>query len=143
MHAPRVQAAIGVPLIHIVDATAREIRKSGAKKVGLLGTRLTMEREFFKHRLNQADLAVVVPDEAERAFIQRTINDELVKSVFLPERKRDFLGIIGRLQAQGAEGVILGCTEIPLLVQQQDAPVPVFDTTRLHALAAVEFALAG
>ncbi len=141
MHAERVRAAVSVPLIHIVEATAKQIRSKGMKKVGLLGTRMTMEREFYRKKLNDAGIEVVVPEKDEREFIQRTINDELVKTLFLPKSKQGFLDIIQKLQKQGAEGVILGCTEIPLLIKQEDTDLPVFDTTRIHSLAAVDFAL--
>jgi aspartate racemase len=141
MHAERVQAAIGVPLIHLIDSTAREIRRGGLDKIGLLGTRLTMERDFYAKRLNASGIDVVVPDKDERDFIHRTIDDELVKSIFLPERRLEFIQIIRGLAARGAQGVVLGCTEIPLLVEPGQSPLPAFDTTRIHALAAVEFAL--
>jgi aspartate racemase len=141
MHAERVQAAVPVPLIHIVEATAKQIRLKGMKRIGLLGTRMTMEREFYRKKLNDAGIEVLVPDKDEREFIQRTINDELVKNLFLPKSKEGFLEIIERLKSQGAEGVILGCTEIPLLVKQEDTDLPVFDTTLIHSLAAVDFAL--
>jgi aspartate racemase len=141
MHAERVQAAVPVPLIHIVEATAKQIHMKGMKKIGLLGTRMTMEREFYRKKLNDANIEVLVPEKEEREFIQRTINDELVKNLFLPKSKQGFLDIIQRLQTQGAEGVVLGCTEIPLLIKQEDTDLPVFDTTRLHSLAAVDFAL--
>lgn len=141
MHAERVQAAVPVPLIHIVEATARQIRMRSMKKIGLLGTRMTMEREFYRNKLIEAGLEVAVPEKEEREFIQRTINDELVKNVFLPKSKQGFLEIINGLKAQGAEGAILGCTEIPLLIKQEDTDLPVFDTTRIHSLAAVDFAL--
>jgi aspartate racemase len=141
MHAERVQEAVSVPLIHIVDATSKQIRMEGMKKIGLLGTRMTMEKEFYRKKLNDAGIEVVIPEKEEREFIQRTINDELVKTLFLPKSKQGFLDIIQRLQGQGAEGVILGCTEIPLLIKQEDTNLPVFDTTRIHSLAAVDFAL--
>jgi aspartate racemase len=141
MHAERVQAAVPVPLIHIVEATAKQIRLKSMKKVGLLGTRMTMEREFYRKKLNDAGIEVLVPEKDEREFIQRTINDELVKNIFLPRSKQGFLDIIRKLQKQGAEGVILGCTEIPLLIKQEDTDLPVFDTTRIHSLAAVDLAL--
>lgn len=141
MHAERVQAAVPVPLIHIVEVTAKQIRMRSMKKIGLLGTRMTMEREFYRNKLIEAGLEVAVPEKEEREFIQRTINDELVKNVFLPKSKQGFLEIINGLKAQGAEGAILGCTEIPLLIKQEDTDLPVFDTTRIHSLAAVDFAL--
>jgi aspartate racemase len=141
MHAERVQAAVSVPLIHLVEATAREVRRSGIDTVGLLGTRLTMERDFYAKRLNAAGIAVLVPEKGEREFIHRTIHEELVRSVFLPESRAGFLAIIRGLAARGAQGIVLGCTEIPLLVEPGQSPLPAFDTTRIHALAAVEFAL--
>jgi aspartate racemase len=102
---------------------------------------MTMEREFYRKKLNDAGIEVLVPEKDEREFIQRTINDELVKNIFLPRSKQGFLDIIRKLQKQGAEGVILGCTEIPLLIKQEDTDLPVFDTTRIHSLAAVDLAL--
>jgi aspartate racemase len=141
MHAARVQGAVSVPLVHLVDATAREIRSSGLGKVGLLGTRLTMERDFYAKRLNAGGIEVLVPEKDEREFVHRTIHEELVKSVFRPESRQGFLGIIRGLAARGAQGIVLGCTEIPLLVAPDQSPLPAFDTTRIHALAAVDFAL--
>lgn len=141
MHAERVQSAISVPLIHIAEATAGQIRKKAMKKVGLLGTKWTMEREFYLKKLNDAGIEVLVPEKVERDFVHRTIHEELVKSLFLPKSKQHFLEIMRKLQTLGAEGVILGCTEIPLLIKQEDTDLHVFDTTRIHSLAAVEFAL--
>jgi aspartate racemase len=141
MHADRVQAAVPVPLIHMVEATARQIRAKAMKKIGLLGTKMTMEKEFYRKKLNDAGIEVLIPEKEEREFIQRTINDELVKTLFLPKSKQGFLDIIQRLGGRGAEGVVLGCTEIPLLIKQEDTNLPVFDTTRIHSLAAVDFAL--
>ena len=141
MHADRVQAAISVPLIHLIDVTATAIQRDGISKVGLLGTRLTMERDFYAKRLTVNGIEVIVPDQRDRDFINRTIEDELVKSVFLPESRERFLDIIHGLAGRGAGGVILGCTEIPLLVDPQQSPIPAFDTTHLHAMAAVDFAL--
>ena len=141
MHAAQVQSAIAVPLIHIAEATASQIRKKAMKMVGLLGTRLTMEREFYRKKLNDAGIEVLVPEKEERDFVHRTIHEELVKSLFLPQSKQRFLEIIRKLQTRGAEAVVLGCTEIPLLIKQEDTDLPVFDTTRIHSLAAVDFAL--
>lgn len=143
MHAEQVQAAVPVPLIHIAEATARQIQLKKMKKIGLLGTRLTMEKEFYRKKLNQAGIEAIVPENDDRAFIQRTINDELLKPLILPKSKQRFLEIIQKLKVQGAEGVVLGCTEIPLLIKQEDTDLPVFDTTRIHSLEAVEFALSG
>jgi len=141
MHADRVQSAVTVPLIHLIDATAREIQRRKIAKVGLLGTKLTMELDFYVNRLKGAGLDVIVPEPGEREFIQHTIETELTKSVFLPATRQRYLAIIERLASRGAQGVILGCTEIPLLVAPDDCPIPAFDTTRLHAMAAVDFAL--
>lgn len=142
MHADRVQAAVSVPLLHLIDVAANEIRSAGLSRIGLLGTRLTMERDFYAKRLNTHGIDVIVPDEHEREFINTAIEQELVRSVFLPQRREEFLTIMRRLAARGAGGIILGCTEIPLLVEPSLSPVPAFDTTRLHAMAAVDFALA-
>ena len=141
MHADRVQTAVSVPLIHLIDVAAAAISREGISTVGLLGTRLTMELEFYANRLKANGIDVIVPDKAEREAINRTIEDELVKSVFRPESRDAFLTIIRGLAARGAAGVILGCTEIPLLVDPRQSPIPAFDTTHLHAMAAVEFAL--
>jgi aspartate racemase len=141
MHAERVQAAVPVPLIHLVDVTAQEIRRRGLHKVGLLGTRLTMERDFYAKRLSAAGIDVLVPEKDDREFIHRTIHEELVQAVFLTGSREGFLEIIRGLAVRGAQGVVLGCTEIPLLVSPEQSPLPAFDTTRIHALAAVDFAL--
>ena len=141
MHAERVQAAISVPLIHLVDVTAAAIRARGVSTVGLLGTRLTMELDFYANRLRANGVDVMVPDAHEREYVNRTIEDELVKSVFLDASREGFLSVIRKLQSRGAQGVVLGCTEIPLLVATGQSPIPAFDTTNLHAMAAVEFAM--
>jgi aspartate racemase len=141
MHAERVQAAVPVPLIHLVDATAREIRRSGIDRVGLLGTRPTMELDFYARRLRDAGVEVLVPEKDERDFVDRTIREELVRSIFLPKSRERFVAVIDALAGRGARGVVLGCTEIPLLVAPDESPLPTFDTTRIHALAAVDFAL--
>jgi aspartate racemase len=143
MHADRVQAAISVPLIHLVDVTATAIRSQAISTIGLLGTRLTMELEFYANRLRANGVEVIVPDAEDREYINRTIEDELVKSVFVERSREGFLSVIRKLEARGAAGVVLGCTEIPLLVAPGQSPIPAFDTTRLHAMAAVEFALQG
>jgi aspartate racemase len=140
--AERVQERVKVPVIHIADATARAIRARGLDRVALLGTRYTMEKDFFKNRLTANGVTTVLPSDADRAFIHATIFDELGKGIFLAESRARYLEIIDRLVADGAQGAILGCTEIPLLIKQSDTPVPVFDTTALHVDAAVDFALA-
>jgi aspartate racemase len=141
--ADEVQHALHIPLLHIADAAAAEIQKRGLKKIGLLGTRFTMEEAFYKDRLSEKfGLQVVIPDAADREIVHRVIYDELVIGKIVPQSKAEYLRIIADLQAQGCQGIILGCTEIGLLVQQADCSLPLFDTTLLHALAAVDFALA-
>lgn len=140
--ADRLQEKIQIPIVHIAVATAKEIRKKGLKKVALLGTRFTMELDFFTDKLAHHGIKAIIPaTEEERAFIQQTIYEELGRGIAREETKRGYLKIIEKLITQGAEGVILGCTEIPLIISQSDVSAPVFDTTRIHANAAVEFAL--
>jgi aspartate racemase len=140
--ADEIQANLSVPFLHIADATARKIAAAGIQKVGLLGTRFTMEEDFYKGRLvNNHSLTVLIPEEQERESIHRVIYDELVLGEINPESKAEYVQIMDRLVQSGAEGIILGCTEIGLLVHQEDSPVPLFDTTRIHAEAAVEYAL--
>jgi aspartate racemase len=137
-----IAAAVRVPLIHIADATAAEVRKQGLKTVGLLGTRYTMEMDFYRGRLAaRHGLKVLVPGEPGRTTVHEIIYKELGHGLVRPEARQAYLEVIEDLVKRGAEGVILGCTEIPMLVRPQDSPVPVFDTTALHAAAAVEFAL--
>lgn len=142
MYAEHVEEREDLPLIHIADATAEQISKQSLTKIGLLGTRYTMERDFYKQRLQSHGITTLTPDESDRALISRVINDELCQSIITEESKAAFLKIIQKLESEGAQGVILGCTEIPLLVKQADYPLPMFDTTRIHSLAAVERALA-
>ena len=139
-----VQAAVGVPLLHIADPTAERIKAAGFKKVGLLGTAFTMEHAFYKGRLtDQHGLNVVVPDDEDRGTVHRIIYEELVAGKILPASRETYRAVIARLVEGGAEAVILGCTEIMLLVRPEDSQVPIFDTTALHAAAAVDMALAG
>lgn len=140
-YADDLQKQISKPIVHIASATAGEIRAKGLSKVGLLGTRMTMEEDFYKSRLRNSNIETIVPDERERAFIHRTIFNELLKNVFLDKTKDQFLSIIRKLQVKGAEGVVLGCTEIPLLVHQADIEIPLFNTLKIHAKALAEFAL--
>ncbi len=141
--AEEIQAHINIPFLHIADATARQITDSGIKKVGLLGTRFTMEEDFYKSRLTEkSGLDVIIPDADAREIVHRVIYDELVVGEIRQESKERYLNIIQQLVDGGAEGIILGCTEIGLLVHQGDCRVPLFDTTRIHAVAAVEYALA-
>lgn len=140
--ADRVQAATDVPLLHLADATAVAVRAAGVHRVGLLGTSFTMEQAFYRDRLAAHGLEVLVPGEADRSLVHRVIYDELVVGVVRETSREAYRQVIDRLVAAGAEGVILGCTEIELLVGTQDSPVPVFPTARLHVEAAVEAALA-
>jgi aspartate racemase len=141
--ADEIQAHVQIPLLHIADATAQRVIDSGIRKVALLGTRFTMEEDFYKGRLAQKyHLDVLIPDTGEREIIHNVIYNELVVGRIQPQSREQYLRIIKRMIEEGAEGIILGCTEIGLLVKQSDCPVPVFDTTRIHAEAAVAFALA-
>lgn len=140
--ADAITAAVRIPLIHIADATAEAIRASGIGRVGLLGTRFTMEEAFYKGRLSERHgLEVLVPEAEDRAVVNRVIYEELCLGVVRPESRAHYRATMARLVERGAEGIILGCTEITLLVDASDSAAPLFDTTRLHALAAVEFAL--
>ena len=139
--ADEVADAIGIPLLHIADATATSVRASGVRSVGLLGTRFTMEQEFYRGRLEKSGLTVLVPGEDDRAIVNRTIYEELCLGQLKPESRQEFLRIIDSLHARGAEAVIEGCTEIGLLVGQKHTSVPLFDTTRIHAHQAVAEAL--
>lgn len=139
-----VQAAVDVPLLHIADPTAERIKAAGFKTVGLLGTAFTMEHAFYKGRLaDQHGLNVIVPGDEDRATVHRIIYEELVAGKVLPASRAAYRAVIARLIEGGAEAVILGCTEIMLLVRPEDSRVPIFDTTALHAAAAIETALAG
>jgi aspartate racemase len=141
--ADEVQRHIQIPILHIADATAEKIQAQGLKTVGLLGTKFTMEEDFYKGRLTQKyGLEVMIPIAEERELVHRVIFDELCLGKVKQSSKAQYVSIMERLANDGAEGIILGCTEIGLLVQQEDSPVPLFDTTTIHALAAVERALA-
>ena len=140
--ADQIQAATHLPLIHIADATAERVEAKGARKVGLLGTAFTMEEAFYKGRLvERFGLEVLIPNAPDRALVHRVIYNELCQGKIVPASKAEYVRVMQSLVAQGAEGIILGCTEITLLVGQQDVSVPVFDTTKIHAEAAVAFAL--
>ncbi len=139
--ADKVQASINIPLIHIAEEAGKEIVKLQLKKVALLGTKYTMQLDFYKNKLAEQGIETIIPNEADIEYINTAIYDEMGKGIFLPERKQGFIRIINQLKEQGAEGVILGCTEIPILIQQNDSPIPVFDTAAIHVNAAVEFAL--
>ncbi len=140
----KIRRAVDIPMIHIVDATRREIKKQGMDKVALLGTTFTMTQPFIIDKLkNQYGITSLVPDKSDMAEIMRVIEEELTFDILKDSSRREFVRIIKDLEKRGAQGVILGCTEIPMLIKQKDSPIPVFDTTALHALAAVDFALDG
>ncbi|MDP1677267.1 MAG: aspartate/glutamate racemase family protein [Bacteroidota bacterium] len=137
-----VRRSISVPLIHIGEATLAEVQKRGiTKKIGLLGTRYTMEMDFIKEKFIAENIEVLIPGPDEREFIHHSIFDELGKNILKESTKQRYQDIMASLASQGAEGIILGCTEIPLLIKQSDVALPVFDTTLIHAKAAVDFAL--
>lgn len=140
--APAIAQAVRIPLLHIADATAEEIKVAGHSTVGLLGTRFTMEQDFYKGRLQDTHgLRVVVPEEAERAIVHRVIYDELCQGTVSAASRAEFQRIMRELADAGAQAIILGCTEISLLVGPGDSPVPLFDTTAIHARKAAEWAL--
>jgi len=141
--AENIGREIHIPILHIVDATARAIVKAGFKKVGLLGTRFTMEEDFFKGRLSDKHgIEAIVPGQEDRHLVHRVIMAELTRGVINPASREAYWRIIHDLVGKGAQGIILGCTEIPLLVTQDKGGIPLFDTTAIHARAAVEYALA-
>ncbi|MFB7392133.1 aspartate/glutamate racemase family protein [Streptomyces sp. NPDC056191] len=139
--ADQVGAAVSVPLLHLADATAEAVRASGLHRVGLLGTAFTMEQDFYRGRLEEGGLDVQVPDADGRALVHHVIYDELCRGIVREESRAAYQKVITDLVAAGAEGIILGCTEIELLIGPEDSPVPVFPTARLHAKAAVDAAL--
>lgn len=134
---PRIAPLLSIPFLHIADATAQAIRAAGLSRVALIGVRKTMEERFYPDRLALHGIETVLPDEGERDYIHASIYDELVKDVFRDETRARYVALIRALYGRGAEGVVLGCTEIPLLVRQADVEVPLFDTTELHCRAAV------
>ena len=139
-----VQQNINIPMLHIADATAEAVTGRGMKKIALLGTRFTMQENFYRGRLaDNHGLEVIIPGEEDMDILHRIIYEELCAGIIQTDSKRRYVDIIGRLVKHGAEGIILGCTEIGLLVKQEDSPVALFDTTELHAKAAVKYALEG
>lgn len=136
-----IEKGTGLTVVHIADATAEEIKKKGLSKIGLLGTRFTMEMDFYIKRFSRFGIESIVSEKHERDFIHSAIMDELLKEIFKEETRNNFLKIIDDLQHRGAEGIVLGCTEIPLLIKQEDVSIPVFNTLENHAKAAVDFAL--
>lgn len=142
--APQIEKAISKPLLHIADTTAKQLLKDGIKKVGLLGTCFTMEQDFYKGRLtDQFSIETLVPDQQDRQMVHDVIYQQLCRGEILDQSRAQYLKVIEKLQQQGAQAIILGCTEIALLVQQQHTSVKLYDTTEIHAQAAVEMALNG
>jgi aspartate racemase len=141
MIADDVQKQIDIPIIHIAEAAANEIASLHIKKVILLGTRITMEQNFFKNKLSDKQIEALIPGEEDRQFIHDAVFNEMGKGIFSAETKKRFISIINNLIEQGAEGVILGCTEFPHLIKQEDCGVPLFDTTVIHTNAVIKFAL--
>ncbi len=140
--ADQIIANVNIPFLHIADATAEKIAAAGMKRIGLLGTRFTMEHDFYKGRLIQNfGLDVLVPNEADREIVHRVIYDELVQGKIVDSSREEYKRIMASLIENGAEGIILGCTEIELLVSQKDSSAPLFPTTSIHAISAVEYAL--
>ena len=139
--ADRLQERVGLPVINIIDATARAIAAAGLSNVALLGTRFTMELDFFRDRLRKNGISASIPDKGDREFIHASIFDELSHGVFRDETKARYLEIIDGLQRSGVQAAILGCTEIPLVVKPQDVKLPLFDTTEIHVGAAADFIL--
>ena len=140
--APEIETATGLNVLHIADFTGAAISKDQIQKVGLLGTRFTMEDDFYKKRLkDNYDIEVIIPEDADRQIIHDIIYNELCLGIIKDDSRQKYIDIINKLCANGAEGIILGCTEIPLLIKQSDVLIPVYDTTKIHAESAVDFAL--
>ncbi|MGE7624909.1 aspartate/glutamate racemase family protein [Viridibacillus sp. NPDC096237] len=136
-----IEENIQIPILHIADTTANQIKAHGIQKIGLLGTKFTMEQDFYKSRVEKYNIQVIVPEDAERSMVHQIIYDELCLGILKESSKEKYLDIINRLVAEGAEGIILGCTEIGLLIKQQDTNIPLFDTTKIHAIESVKQAL--
>lgn len=139
--ADAIQATVNIPILHVAEEAGKEITKKGLTKVALLGTKYTMQLDFYKNKLAALGIETIIPGEEAIGFINHAIYNEMGKGLFLPETKARFLAIIDQLTKEGAQGIILGCTEIPILVKQEDCSVLLFDTTRIHSAAAVDFAL--
>ncbi len=141
MFADKLEKEITFPLVHIGDATAEEIKRNNLSKVGLLGTKYTMEMDFYTSRLAKENIEAIVPEKDDRDFMHSAIMNELLKEIFKKESKDRFLDIIEKLKNKGAQGIVLGCTEIPLIIKPEDVDIPVYNTTFIHSKAAVDFAL--
>jgi len=136
-----VQAVINIPIIHVAEAVAKEIRSHGLKKVGLLGTRFTMQLGFYTDRLARFGIETIIPDQEDVDFINYTIYDEFSRNIFSAKTKAAYLDIISKLKQRGAEGIIMGCTEIPSLINQSDCDIRLFDTVKIHSKAGVDYVL--
>jgi aspartate racemase len=141
MAAESIQKNIRIPLLHIAEMTAKEVAKQNLATVGLLGTKFTMELPFFKNKLSNCNIRTIIPNNTDKEFIHSSIYAEMGKGIFTNETKKRYLQIIEDLKTRGARGVIFGCTEIPMLLNQSDCDIPVFDTTAIHSRSAVDFAL--
>ena len=142
LYADELEDKIKLPIIHIGTETAKAVKQQGLVNVGLLGTKFTMEMEFYRKKLEENGLRVLVPEKQEtRDYVQHTLKEELGRGIINPDTKQNYISIVKDLVGRGAEGIILGCTEIPLLVSQEDFSIPVFDTTKIHSSAIVEYAL--
>jgi aspartate racemase len=139
--ADKLDKQVGLPIVHIADATAMEIKKKGLSKVGLLGTRFTMEMDFYTKRLKNSGIETIVPEKPQRNFIHDAIINEMLIDNFKKETREKFLSIIDDLEAMGAGGIVLGCTEIPLLIKQEDVKLPLLNTLEIHAAAIVDYSL--
>ena len=139
----QVQAAVKIPLLHIADLTTQELKKNQIDRVGLLGTKYTMQQDFYKSRLHASGIEVIIPNEPDIELVNQVIYNELCLGIVAGESKKKFLRIIEDLVANGAEGIILGCTEIEMLIKQTDLSFPMFNTTRIHAESAAKYALTG
>ena len=139
--APQIQTKIGIPILHIAEATVDELKRQSVTKVALLGTKYTMTQDFYKAKLEQSGITVLIPDEQDIEIVNAVIYDELCLGIISEMSKATYSRIIGNLAAKGAQGVILGCTEIGLLIQQKDTDLPVFDTTRIHATKAANLSI--
>ena len=142
LFADELEQETGLPVIHIVTATAKAIKQQGITKIGLLGTKFTMEMPFYKSKLEEMNIEVLVPDLQEtRDYIQYTVKEELGRGLIQPSTKQKYISIINDLIKRGAKGIVLGCTEIPMLISQEDFSIPVFDSTKIHSEAIVEYML--
>jgi aspartate racemase len=139
--ADEIKQAVSIPIIHIAEVTANAVKAQQLTTVALLGTKYTMQLNFYTNRFAAKNINIIIPGEEDAEFINNSIYNEMGKNIFLPSTKQRYIAIIHKLVEQGAQGIVLGCTEIPLIIKQADSPVPVFDTTAIHVKAAIQFAL--